>query len=140
MILDIWKHWDVVLQGNSKICMRHIDLCDLSRWCRNKLENVQHKKSVIYGHGRQVLESQVQDGPRQGRAFSAKRSVGHFQVGSVPSAISKKCEITMKGMYLLLEASRETQIRKSNQELSVTFLISLECTSNSECSELQSPN
>ena len=35
------------------------------------------------------------------RAFSAKRSLGHFRVGSVPSAIPKKCEITMEGKYLL---------------------------------------
>ena len=39
-------------------------------------------------------------GLAKGRAFSAKRSVGHFRVGSVPSAIPKKCEITMEGMYL----------------------------------------
>ena len=40
-------------------------------------------------------------GLAKGRAFSAKRSVGHFRVGTEPSAIPKKCEITMEGMYLL---------------------------------------
>ena len=39
-------------------------------------------------------------GIAKGRAFSAKRSVGHFRVGRMPSAISKKCEITMESMYL----------------------------------------
>ena len=39
-------------------------------------------------------------GLAKGRAFSAKRSVGHFRVGTEPSAIPKKCEITMEGMYL----------------------------------------
>ena len=40
-------------------------------------------------------------GIAKGRAFSAKRSVGHFRVGRMPSAIPKKCEITMESMYLL---------------------------------------
>ena len=35
-------------------------------------------------------------GLAKGRAFSAKRSVGHFRVGTEPSAIPKKGEITME--------------------------------------------
>ena len=37
----------------------------------------------------------------KGRAFSAKRFVEHFRVCRVLSAVQKKCEITMEGMYLL---------------------------------------
>ena len=38
-------------------------------------------------------------GIAKGRAFSAKRSVGYFRVGRMPSAIPKKFEITMESMY-----------------------------------------
>ena len=40
-------------------------------------------------------------GIAKGRAFSAKRSVGHFRVGMMRSAIPKKCEITKESMHRL---------------------------------------
>ena len=58
---------------------RLVSVTEAARGRRNKLENVQHKKSVTDGHGRHVLESQVRglrdgvsDGPAKGRSFSAK--------------------------------------------------------------------
>ena len=63
---------------------------------RNKLENVQHKKSVTDGHGGHVLESQVRglrDGHRQ-RACLQREAVRR----TLPS---RQDAVTMESMYLL---------------------------------------
>ena len=77
-------NWSLAVQGGAEISSK---MCNISnshgRARKARLGNLRSEGYEM--------------GLAKGRAFSAKRSVGHFRVGTEPSAIPKKCEITMEG-------------------------------------------
>ena len=86
-------HWRIVvrsnfLQGGAEISSK---MCSIRNQPRIGTE----------GTSWNLRSEGYEMGLAKRQAVSAKRSVGHFRVGSVPAAIPKKCEITMEGMYLL---------------------------------------
>ena len=76
---------------------------------------------------------------RRGRGTPREGLRGRLVLLCSMQSENQKNELQSLAILVIEEANRGMQIRKSNQELSVIFFISLECTSNFNCSELQVP-